>query len=84
MTSRSFIKFSLLEGYLSLDKFDIFYISETYLDLIIPLNDDNLSIPCYELAQCDHPSNFKRGGVCIYFKNLLPLKVLIFISYKNV
>ena len=29
----------------------------------------------YELYRADHPSNVKRGGICIYYKNLLPLKV---------
>ena len=24
----------------------------------------------------DHPSNTKRGGVCLYYKFLLPLKVI--------
>ena len=28
------------------------------------------------LVWADHPSNAKKGGVCIYFKNSFPLKVL--------
>ena len=27
------------------------------------------------LHRADHPSNVKRGGICIYYKNCLPLKV---------
>ena len=76
ITAHSFIKISLLKAYLSLHKFDIFCILETYLDLSAPLNDDNLSMLGYELAWYDHSSNVKRGGTCIYLKNSLPLKVL--------
>ena len=32
-------------------------------------------IPGYDLYRADHPSNVKREGICIYYKNLLPLKV---------
>ena len=27
------------------------------------------------MIRSDHPSNIKRGGICIYYKNFLPLKV---------
>ena len=30
----------------------------------------------YNLIRSDHPSNSKRGGVCIYYKSALPLRVL--------
>ena len=28
------------------------------------------------LARTDNPPNTKRGGVCIYYHNFLPLKVI--------
>ena len=28
------------------------------------------------MYRVDHPSDVKRGGVCIYYKTMLPLKVL--------
>ena len=40
------------------------------------MDDDNLEIPGYNLGQCDHSSNTKRGGVCLYYKLYLLLKVL--------
>ena len=50
--------------------------SETYLDTSVPLHDVNLKIQGYELVQSDNPSQHKRGGgVCIYFRNFLPLKI---------
>ena len=37
-------------------------LSETYLDSSISSNDNNLTIPGYDLYRADHPSNVKRGG----------------------
>ena len=50
--------------------------SETYLDSSIPSDDSNLKIPGYDLIRVDHPSNSKRGGVCVYYRNSPPLKIL--------
>ena len=52
---------------------DIICLSETYLDSTIRSDNDNLEIPGYNLVRSDHPSNNKRGGVCIYCKASLPL-----------
>ena len=49
--------------------------SETYLDSSIPSDDNNLEIPGYDLIRADHPSNSKRGGACVYYRNSLPLKI---------
>ena len=35
-----------------------------------------MAISGYNLIRSDHPSNNKHGGVCIYYKNFLPLRVL--------
>ena len=51
-------------------------LSETYLDSSTTSDDDNLAISGYNLIRSDHPSNNKRGGVCIYYKSILPLRVL--------
>ena len=53
--------------------FDIICLSETYIDYRI--DDENLEISGYYLIRSDHPSNVKCGGICIYYKNFLPLKV---------
>ena len=58
---------------MSVRKFDFICLSETYLDYSI--EDENLKISGYYLIRSDHPSNIKRGGICIYYKNFLPLKV---------
>ena len=39
-------------------------------------HDVNLEVQEYYLIRADHPSNVKRGGVCLYDKNHLPLKLI--------
>ena len=66
-------KLPLLRAYVSVHKFDIINLSETYLDSSI--DDESLEISEYYLVSFDHPSNKKHGGICIYCKNFLPLNV---------
>ena len=75
-SARNFIKLTLLRAYISINKTDIICLSETYLDSSIPSDDDNLELPGYNLVRADNPTNTKRGGVCIYYHNSLPLKVI--------
>ena len=35
-----------------------------------------MEVPGYNLFGANHPSNAKRGRVCIYYRNSLPLKIL--------
>ena len=51
-----FAKVSLLSAYISVQKFDIIYLSETYLNSEIPSDDENLEIAGYNLVREDHPS----------------------------
>ena len=55
-------------------KYDFICISETYLDLTI--SSDNNNISGYNLIRTDHPSNSKGGGVCIYYKESLAVQSL--------
>ena len=65
-----------LNSYIAIHKFDIICISETYLDSSTPSDDSCLEISGYTLVRTDHPSNNKRGGVCICYKSFLPLRIL--------
>ena len=57
-------------------KYDFICISETYLDLTISSDNNNLNISRYNLIRADHPSNSKVGGVCIYYKESLVVQSL--------
>ena len=37
---------------------------------------DSLNIDNNNLVGSDHPSGSKRGGVCCYFKECLPIRIL--------
>ena len=76
IAAHNFIKVSLLIAYNSIHKYDIICLSEMYLDSSTVLGDGSLEIPGYNIVQCDHSKNTKRGGVCVYYKSYLPLKVL--------
>ena len=76
--AHNFIKMSLLQAYNSIHKFVIICLSETYLYDSYHSNDDQLSLPGYNLIRADNPNNIKRGGGCIYYRETLPAKVINF------
>ena len=65
ITGHDYAKVSLLKAYITAHETDIICLSVTYLDPSIQLDNDHLEIPGYNLVRSDHPSNNKRGGVCI-------------------
>ena len=82
ISAHNFTKISLLTAYVLVHNFDIICLSETYLNSEISTDDKNLEIPGYYLLRADHPSNNKRGGVCIFYRTNLPLRILN-ISYLS-
>ena len=73
VSTHNFSKVFLLRAYLSIHKFDVICISETFLNSDTTFGDDNLIIEGYNIVRSDHPSN---TGVCIYYKQSLALKIL--------
>ena len=73
LTAHYSIKISLLQAYTFQHNYDIICLSETFLNSSIESNDDRISIDGYNLIRSDHPSDSKRGGVCIYYKEHIPL-----------
>ena len=71
LAAHAFIKISLKEAFVT--SFDIMCFLETFLDSTVPQHDENLMINGYSLLKVDHPSSSKRGGVCLHFKEDLPL-----------
>ena len=66
-------RLSQISTFLNVDQFDIFCLTETFLDSSVLLEDTKLAIEGYKLFRCDHASNLRRDGVCLYFKDHLPL-----------
>ena len=65
LTAHDSIKISLLQAYVTQHNYDIICLSETFLNSFIDSSDTRISIYGYDLIRSDHPSNPKRGGVCI-------------------
>ena len=75
------VKLSLLKAYLAFHKFNIIWLSETYLNSRNSPDDETLEISGYNLGRSDHPLKIKRGGVCIYYKNYPIYLSIIFSSF---
>ena len=71
LTAHDSIKISLLQAYVTQHNYDIICLSETFLNFSIDSSDTR--IDRYDLIRSDHPSNSKRVGVCIYYKEHISL-----------
>ena len=69
----NFVKVPLIEAYALTHNLDIICLSETFLDSSYSNDDPKIQISGYSLLLADHPMNIKRGGVCIYYKEHIPL-----------
>ena len=71
-----------MRAYISFHNFDVVFISETYLGSNTVLGDKNLEIAGYNVLRADPGYNFNRGGVCVYCKGTLALR-LIDVHYQQ-
>ena len=60
-----------MEPYNIEHKFDMVCLLETFLDSSIPNNDERLNMKGHKLIRADNPSDSKKGGVGIYYKEFL-------------
>ena len=51
-------------------------LSETYFNNSYHTDDDQLALPGSNLIKADNPNNIKRGAICIYYRETLPVKVI--------
>ena len=73
LAAHDFVKMLLIEAFIKTHNFDIICLMETFLDSSIDISGTRININGYSLLRADHPSNAKRGGVCMYYKNYLPI-----------
>ena len=66
----------LLKACNAIYKYDFIGLSETYLDSSIPSDYLSLDLEGYKLIRADHPNNVIRSGVCIYYKESLPVRAI--------
>ena len=81
LTAHNFSKLTQLQAYDSIYKYDFICLSGTYLDSSTP--DNLIEIEGYKVIRADHPDNIKRGGVCNYYKESLPVRVINTTYFKE-
>ena len=69
MTSLKYYYFK----YITQHNYDIICLTETFLIFSILSDDNRILIDGYNLRRSDHLSDSKKGGVCIYNKEHIPL-----------
>ena len=74
LSAHNFAKLTQLKAYNSIYKHDFICPSETYFDSTTANN--MLEIEGYNLVRADHLNNIKGGGVCMYYKESLPFRVI--------
>ena len=73
LAAHDFVEMSSIETFIRTHNFDSLCLSETFLDSSVDISDTRININGYPLLRAEHPSNTKRGGVCLYYKNYLPV-----------
>ena len=73
IAAHNFLKVSLLQAVATTHEHDIICLSKTFLDSSFNSLDDRINIEGYNLLIADHPNDNKRGGVCMSFKEHLPI-----------
>ena len=76
LTAHNMVKLSSIAAYNTIHKYDFICISETSLGSSVPTDDRDTLINGYNLIRADHPSNTKRGGVCIYYRESLAVQLV--------
>ena len=81
ISANNFAKLHSLQAFISVYKYDIICLSETFLDSSYSNDDRNLIIENYNMTRADYPGDVKRGGVCIY--PFLGMEVCIYPSLSE-
>ena len=74
--AHNFEKVGLLEVHNTINVFDIICASESYLDSTFSSDNEDINMKGYKLVRADHTNNTKKGGVCAYFRESLPVLVV--------
>ena len=75
LAAHDFVKITHLESLAVAHSLDLICVSETFLDSSFHRDDNRLKIKGYEMIRSDFPGNQKRGGVCVYYREDLPIEI---------
>ena len=71
--ARDYARIPLIESFLATYEFDIFGVCKSLLNKDIPNDDIYINGFSPEPFHSDKPENSRNGGVCLYFKDNLPI-----------
>ena len=83
LAADNYSKVLALKAHNSTYKYDFTCISQTFLDSSFEPDDKDLLLDGYNLIRSDHPSNTKRGGVYIYYKESLAVHLVDITSFPE-
>ena len=63
-------------AYNVIHNFDLSCVSETFLNFETAAKTTNFETPGYNLFRSNNPFTCKRGALCIFYRAILPLKIL--------
>ena len=79
LCKKDFSRITLLEAHNTEYNYDIISLCETSLDTTIKVPD----MPGYKFHSCNHPDGNRSGGVGIFYKESLPLKIRKDLSFNE-
>ena len=65
ITAHNFGKIDLLQAYNTTHQYEMICLLESYLDLTVSSDNDNMSVNHYKLVSADHTGNVIRGDMCV-------------------
>ena len=74
LPARDYARIPLIESFQSIFDFDIFGVCESFLNNTTPNEDIFIQGFSADPFRADKPINIRNGGVCLYFKEHLPIK----------
>ena len=73
IAAHDFVKISLIQGHITENNLDKICLSETFLNSSLNTKDDRLKVQGYSLIRSGHTGSLQKGGVCVYYKEHIPL-----------
>lgn len=73
LSVHEFVKAPLMKAFIAAHNFDNVCLSRTFLVATIPQIDGHIDINSQPLLTVNHLNNIKQEGVCMYFKESVPL-----------
>ena len=61
----------------------ILFVYETFFDSSVTEGDRSIQFNGYNLIRADHPSNTKRSGVCIFYKETLVVCIVNSLNFNE-